>query len=203
MSDDRRTVLGRVRTALAARTDRAPAPEYPDDIATSRAASSIAPPADVFAERLAQTGGVAFRDPRALAGWLVERGHLEGYCDPAIADQFRRELSPPLRLHDRFSRGEIESYAFAITRAVGAIAETGTVILDDKTTTRRLATVAPWVHVAVVPTSAIHVTIAQALAALGDEPYVAWCTGPSRTADIEGILIVGVHGPGEQLALIV
>jgi L-lactate utilization protein LutC len=37
----------------------------------------------------------------------------------------------------------------------------------------------------------------------GDEPYVLWCTGPSKTADVEGILIQGVHGPGEQVALIV
>ncbi|MFM9081371.1 MAG: LUD domain-containing protein [Opitutaceae bacterium] len=45
--------------------------------------------------------------------------------------------------------------------------------------------------------------ISQAVAALGDDPNVIWCTGPSKTADVEGILIEGVHGPGEQLALIV
>ena len=49
----------------------------------------------------------------------------------------------------------------------------------------------------------IHCDISQAVAALGDDPNVIWCTGPSKTADVEGILIEGVHGPGEQLALIV
>jgi L-lactate utilization protein LutC len=34
-------------------------------------------------------------------------------------------------------------------------------------------------------------------------PNIIWCTGPSKTADVEGILIEGVHGPGEQIALLV
>ena len=36
----------------------------------------------------------------------------------------------------------------------------------------------------------------------GDSPNIMWCTGPSKTADVEGILIEGVHGPGEQIALL-
>ena len=43
----------------------------------------------------------------------------------------------------------------------------------------------------------------QAVAALGDDPNIIWCTGPSKTADVEGILIEGVHGPGVQIALVV
>ena len=41
----------------------------------------------------------------------------------------------------------------------------------------------------------------EAVAALGGDPNVVWCTGPSKTADVEGILIEGVHGPGAQIAL--
>jgi len=44
--------------------------------------------------------------------------------------------------------------------------------------------------------------VAQAVAVLGDDPNVIWCTGPSKTADVEGILIEGVHGPGRQIALL-
>lgn len=46
-------------------------------------------------------------------------------------------------------------------------------------------------------------TIPDAIAAFGDSPNIIWCTGPSKTADVEGILIEGVHGPGEQIALLV
>jgi L-lactate dehydrogenase complex protein LldG len=38
---------------------------------------------------------------------------------------------------------------------------------------------------------------------LGSDPNIIWCTGPSKTADVEGILIEGVHGPGVQIALLV
>jgi len=57
--------------------------------------------------------------------------------------------------------------------------------------------------VAVVPRSSLYSDLAQAVAALGSDPNVVWCTGPSKTADVEGILIEGVHGPGAQIALFV
>jgi L-lactate dehydrogenase complex protein LldG len=76
------------------------------------------------------------------------------------------------------------------------------VILGDATTSRRLSTIAPWVHVAVLRRADIRRTIAEAIGGLGDDPYVVWCTGPSKTADVEGILISGVHGPGEQVVLL-
>jgi L-lactate dehydrogenase complex protein LldG len=55
----------------------------------------------------------------------------------------------------------------------------------------------------VVSRANIFADVTQAVAALGEDRNVVWCTGPSKTADVEGILIEGVHGPGEQLALIV
>jgi L-lactate dehydrogenase complex protein LldG len=69
-------------------------------------------------------------------------------------------------------------------------------------TSRRLAALAPWVHVAVVERSTIFSDLPAAVAALGTDPNVIWCTGPSKTADVEGILIEGVHGPGAQIALV-
>ena len=42
----------------------------------------------------------------------------------------------------------------------------------------------------------------EAVAALGNDRNVIWCTGPSKTADVEGILIEGVHGPGAQITLV-
>ena len=64
-----------------------------------------------------------------------------------------------------------------------------------------VAALAPWVHVAVLARSMLVSDLGQAVAALGTDPNVIWCTGSSSTADVEGILIRGVHGPGVQIAL--
>jgi L-lactate dehydrogenase complex protein LldG len=96
----------------------------------------------------------------------------------------------------------VDDYQFGITRAVGAIAETGTLILSDTTTSRRLGALAPWVHIALLRREEVLTNVAQAVALLGDDPNIIWVTGPSKTADVEGILIEGVHGPGRQIALL-
>ena len=54
-----------------------------------------------------------------------------------------------------------------------------------------------------VECASIFADLPEAVAALGTDPNVIWCTGPSKTADVEGILIEGVHGPGAQIALII
>jgi L-lactate dehydrogenase complex protein LldG len=108
-----------------------------------------------------------------------------------------------LTIETTYDRERYDDYQFGVTRATGAIAESGTIIIDDDRTSHRLAALSPWVHVAVLEKSEIHRTIPEAIAAFGESPNIIWCTGPSKTADVEGILIEGVHGPGEQIALLV
>jgi len=60
-----------------------------------------------------------------------------------------------------------------------------------------------WTHIAVVRKDTIHRSVADALAAMPDDPNIIWVTGPSKTADVEGILIQGVQGPGVQACLVV
>jgi L-lactate dehydrogenase complex protein LldG len=55
--------------------------------------------------------------------------------------------------------------------------------------------------VAVLDPSDITDTLVQRLCALPEDPNVVFVTGPSQTADVEGILIRGVHGPGIQACL--
>lgn len=196
MPDDRALVMQRVRAALASLQSREPRPSCPDDALCAR--GDVA----TFVTRLAAVGGRAFEAPAPLAQWLAERRSLRGYCDRELFAELAPALPPPFTLETRLAVDRIDEYDFGITRASGAIAETGTVILKDALTSRRLGSLAPWIHVAVLRTSDILPSVAEAIRTLGEDPYVVWCSGPSKTADVEGILIQGVHGPGEQIVLL-
>jgi L-lactate dehydrogenase complex protein LldG len=208
VSDARAQIFARVRDALARLPAKTALPAYAEEVVLSRGAGEVRTPAQAvarFCERLEAVRGLAFTDGRALAAWLVERGATRGYCDPALLADLRAalgDLAHRFTLETTLERARIDDYQFGVTRAAGAIAETGSLILDDTSTSRRLAALAPWIHVAVVTPAQIHPHIPAAIAALDQDPYIIFCTGPSKTADVEGILIEGVHGPGEQVALI-
>jgi L-lactate dehydrogenase complex protein LldG len=94
-----------------------------------------------------------------------------------------------------------------ITRAQAGIAETGTLVLDSSVEHNRLISLVPPVHIAILESSHIYATLGETLAMLqrGDEvsPAITFITGPSRTADIELTLTVGVHGPQELYVFII
>jgi L-lactate dehydrogenase complex protein LldG len=137
-----------------------------------------------------------------LAPGCSRRARRAGSAIPPSYPRWPRRFGDALSLRTSLDRGHIDDTRFGITRAAGAIAETGTLILTDAGTSTRLSALAPWIHIAVLDPNTIHAHVNDAIAALGDDPNVVWCTGPSKTADVEGILIEGVHGPGEQVALI-
>jgi L-lactate dehydrogenase complex protein LldG len=202
VSDARQLIFDRVKAALAILPDRKPLPEYPADVAVSLGARGPGDPVTRFREQLEAVRGRSFIDPAALGAWLTEQGATRGYCDPALAGWLATALGQGFTLETTLDRQRIDDYQFGITRAWGAVAETGSLILDDATTSSRLGALAPWIHVAVVAPDRILPDVGSAIAALGSDPNVIFCTGPSKTADVEGILIEGVHGPGEQVALI-
>src|SRR5688572_7106824 len=202
MSDDREAILSRVRGALTPLRERAPLPQYDEDIAVMQKLIADRDRVELFAERMRNVNGIAFTDPALLAAHLRAGGWLRGYCDPALWPRLASHFGPDFTIEQVFDRDRIDDYAFGITRAAAAIAESGTLVLNDATTVRRLAALAPWVHVAVVERANIYTDLTEAVGALGQDRNVIWCTGPSKTADVEGILIEGVHGPGVQIALV-
>ena len=82
------------------------------------------------------------------------------------------------------------------TLAEKAIAESGSLLLSAEKGRRRMASLAPEIHVCLVPRNSIMKTLEEGLASLPDRTCVL-ITGSSRTADIEGVLVRGVHGPKE------
>ena len=153
-------------------------------------------------ERLALANGLALTDPAALVARLRENQWLQGYCDPALWPSLAPYFGADFKVETAYDRKRVDDYSFGITRAAGAIAETGTIVLNDATTSRRLGALTPWVHIAVVERTKFFSDLPEAVAGLGHDNNVIWVTGPSKTADVEGILIEGVHGPGIQIALV-
>jgi L-lactate dehydrogenase complex protein LldG len=202
VSDARRLIFDRLKAALVGVTDKHPLPDYPADVALTVGARAPGDLVGRFRERLESVRGRAFTEAVALGAWLREQGATHGYCDPALAAWLAPALGGGLTFETTLVRGRIDDYRFGITRARGAIAETGSLILDDATTATRLGALAPWIHVAVIAPDRILPDVGSAISALGSDPNIIFCTGPSKTADVEGILIEGVHGPGEQVALI-
>ena len=201
--DDRESILSRVRGALAPLHERAAMPDYTTEIAVMRAMMGNRDALAVFTERIALVNGLALTDPAALVARLRENQWLRGYCDPALWPSLAPHFGAEFKVDTAYDRKRVDDYAFGITRAAAAIAETGTIVLNDATTSRRLAALTPWVHIAVVERARIFADLPEAVAALGTDSNVIWVTGPSKTADVEGILIEGVHGPGIQIALVV
>ena len=100
-------------------------------------------------------------------------------------------LSPkfgPFNLTDPWSA------SVGVTGTFLAVAETGTLVLVHSDADRRLASLSPPHHLAIVNVRDIVATLDEALVRLPRENAV-FVTGPSRTADIEGQLVRGVHGP--------
>jgi L-lactate dehydrogenase complex protein LldG len=99
--------------------------------------------------------------------------------------------------------------ASGITGVNFALADTGTLVLESTDEAIRLTTTLPKRHFALLDPRKI---LADGLAAVkplrtmhqrDPRNYIAYITGPSRTADIERVLTIGVHGPKELHILLV
>jgi len=202
MNSDREVILSRVRGALAPLAKRAAYPTYPDDAAVMHDLVDWKDPWSVFCERAKLVNGEGVDRVEEVVALLKANQWLHGYCDPKLWPRLAPAFGPEFTVETEFDRTRVDDYQFGITRAVGAIAETGTLILSDASTSCRLGALAPWVHIALLRREEVMAHVAQAVALLGDDPNVIWVTGPSKTADVEGILIEGVHGPGRQIALL-
>jgi L-lactate dehydrogenase complex protein LldG len=86
-----------------------------------------------------------------------------------------------------------------VSRALYGLADTGSVVLAASPDEPRARSLLPYVHVSLLDESRILPGLAELFEAVGDDlpSALAIVTGPSRSADIEQQLVVGVHGPGE------
>jgi L-lactate dehydrogenase complex protein LldG len=224
----RETILGSIREHLAA--SRSHDAIHAEDSQESVPQLQVTiPPANgstvsliaMFKERLEAVGGhcIVAHDEKdvvtAVAGIISElqrtplrarrvaisnAPQLEGLLRQTAVDMEEIATSP--------DAGKLFDYDIGVSSAQAAIAETGTLVLDSESERHRLVSLVPPVHIAIVESGKICQTLGEALTTVQGtdarevSPTITFITGPSRTADIELTLAIGVHGPQELFVIV-
>jgi L-lactate dehydrogenase complex protein LldG len=108
-----------------------------------------------------------------------------------------------------FDKNALESCDAGITSCEALVAQTGSLLVSSATSGGRALSILPHVHVVVATCDQIVATLADALHAAQDRhdghlpSMLSFITGPSRTGDIERILVLGAHGPKELILILV
>jgi L-lactate dehydrogenase complex protein LldG len=133
-------------------------------------------------------------EPKSHALW-AESPFLDGID--------RQPLTSVAGLKFEVTRDLAADARFGISQMGWALADTGTLVQDSSAIEQRLVSSLPTIHIAIAPTSGLLPDLPTLLTRLHpkDSGYIAMITGPSRTADIERVLTIGVHGP-ERLVIV-
>lgn len=210
-------VMRRVRAALSpvgppARSESRPAPPEIDE-AIVRLASPGPRLVDLFIERAGEAGMKVQRcGPGSLPDTLLsllQAENVRSLCvsmapGPVSETVLAAALRAGATVADH-EAGSGPSGLFEVDAGVtdvdAAVAESGTIVVRSDGVHDRGAFLVPPVHIAIVSASAVvpdllDLWLAGAEVLAKEMPTsLVLVTGPSKTADIEGILITGVHGP--------
>ena len=196
----------RILARLAASLQRREAVEHPgpfgawrNDAPASSAGRVTGPPSPVtgFTEMFEAAGGEVVRVPSLgeAADWLHDFARVYPTC--TTGDTLPEALRPPRPV------AAADEAALAVSCARGAVAETGSLLLDARDG-RRTQLLAPH-HVVIVQADTVHRTLYDALEDLRPDlpSAIGLHSGPSKSADIGQVMVKGVHGPGRVIAVIV
>lgn len=109
---------------------------------------------------------------------------------------------------DPVNTDELASCDASITLCEHLVARTGTIVLSSQQLSGRASSVYAPVHICIAYTHQLVYDISDSLHQFKKEAdhipsMISFATGPSRTADIEKTLVVGVHGPKEVYCFLV
>jgi L-lactate dehydrogenase complex protein LldF len=152
-----------------------------------------------FASELTALGGTVVACstadlPAKLTEFLRQRGAMEVVVDEVGAQNLPAEFIA-VREPDPHIK-------FGLTGCAAGIANTGTVVLLDEGETLKVSLL-PETHLVILRASQLVADLPEALAATRHASNAVLVTGPSRTADIEMTLTIGVHGPKEITVFLV
>ena len=143
-------------------------------------------------------------DFMAQEGVTEQEGKYGVMADcPFLASVDRTVLESVNGLSFEVSRERAAKALVGISQVDWAMADTGTLVQDATAIDKRLVSTLPTIHVALIATAGLRADMPSVLAEADPQTanYIAMITGPSRTADIERVLTIGVHGP-ERLVIV-
>ena len=114
-----------------------------------------------------------------------------------------------LQLSDRLIKTGLENCDVSITGCEYLVARTGSIVMSTAQSSGRSTSVYAPIHICIAFTNQLVYDLKDALQAAKDKygnnlpSLITFATGPSRTADIEKTLVVGVHGPKEVYLFLV
>lgn len=125
-------------------------------------------------------------------------GWADGFATRSLA-----EAVPGLSFD--VSRDNAARASIGISTLDWALSDTGTLVGDQTPVEQRLASTLPPIHVALVDSGKILPDKLALFSRIDPKVsrYLAFITGPSRTADIERVLTIGVHGPKRLIIIFI
>jgi L-lactate dehydrogenase complex protein LldG len=201
----RDTILHRIRTALGRRAGEPPEPPPPvllqiPEITVDRRVEMFAEALGALTGKTTQVASTVEACERVAD--LVRGKHAVASRSPLLAEcgitalpEVQSVFGSPEAL-----RAELEIADFGITGAEYALADTGTLVMVSSPEEARMISLLPPTHIAVIRRERILTGLDELFTLLPlpaeRSSAIALITGPSRTADIEMLLVRGVHGPG-------
>ena len=208
----REHILHRVRTALA-RSEGNPSPVPPPvrlrlpEVDLETRVASFTARIEALAGRVARAAmpaAACAQVSQAVQGkqTVVSNAAFLQECGIASLPGVRSGVTDARALRDLCAVADV-----GITSADYALADTGTLVLLSSPHEARMISLLPPSHIAVLPCTRLLSGLDELFTRLPDPASVTssmvLITGPSRTADIEQILVRGVHGPGQLSVVLV
>ena len=225
---EREKIFGRIREAL---TLQAPVPGHHDQAkahahksapSSAQARQWLPSVGDSFEEQLGRfrENAVALRadfspvnNREELAKLLLELRDTEGWKKVAthqgeLTDFAAGALGlPVLKTDAAYDVNELEACNAGITECDALIAQTGSVLVTSRSAGGRALSVLPPHHVVLARREQLVADLPAAFALVKQKyadnypSMISFITGPSRTGDIERILVLGAHGPKKLTVL--
>ena len=143
---------------------------------------------------------------------LPKRGINNLLMGASIAKQISKDINNEIEVlkyddpYESWSEKLFNETDASITTTIGAIAQSGSIVLHPTPEEPRLMSLVPDIHIALVYEDTIYETFNQIITsqywAKNMPTNALLISGPSKTADIEQVLAYGVHGPKELIVLI-